>query len=59
MTPLDVPSIGRARFDGHTTLGGRTRMMMITPAIVTFIIPVIVTFITPVIVTLITPVIVT
>ena len=27
-SPSAVPSIGRARFDGHTTPGGRTRMMM-------------------------------
>ena len=27
-SPSAVPSIGRGRFDGHTTPGGRTRMMM-------------------------------
>ena len=27
-SPSAVPSIGRARFDEHTTPGGRTRMMM-------------------------------
>ena len=27
-SPLAVPGIGRARFEGHTTSGGRTRMMM-------------------------------
>ena len=29
-SPLAVPGIGRARFDEHTTPGGRTRMMMTT-----------------------------
>ena len=29
-SPLAVPGIGRARFDEHTTPGGRTRMMMMT-----------------------------
>ena len=27
-SPSAVPAIGRAQFDGHTTPGGRTRMMM-------------------------------
>ena len=27
-SPSAVPGIGRARFDEHTTPGGRTRMMM-------------------------------
>ena len=29
-SPSALPSIGRARFDEHTTPGGRTRMMMMT-----------------------------